>query len=477
MAATLQVYRLFSDDALPADAAGLDLHAFDDYRPDRREAGPFHGPAAARLNAGEAFVADAVTAVRTGGLRIGNPFGAGTCTSHDLVSCPSTPWTSVPLYIARFSGQEPFALVKRGLSWCTEIGVVFPRRSLLVSFQVEDRRMAQDVADVEHAERWFAALGQSAFEARDRGASPTAAAIPLTSGHFAHHIWNELSVVQAVIDAGLHAHVRLLAAEQPIAPLATLFPEIPPSAIDVVNDGPDAAMRLALQQRSAVAPAGRRHVPASLVERVLRVARMMHPEAAAAAEAFRRRHPFVLWITVRMEARTATNLVTALGALVRAVAYARPGLGVVIDGFTTPFGADQYWNQAFIAAEREVLPELASLMPGVDHVALIGQPTTEAFVWAGIVDYYVCPYGSAHHKVAWINPVPGVVHAGENKRAVSTTDAGFYVRQTGALPHFFFSPITRTDEKRDLRTDLLSYDLDVPAFTSAVLDDIAVRVP
>lgn len=477
MAATLQVYRLFSDEAPPAVAAGLDLHAFDDYRPDRREAGPFDGPAAARLNAGEAFVADAVTAVRTGGLRIGNPFGAGTCTTHDLVSCPSTPWTSVPLYLARFDGPEPFALVKRGLSWCTELGVVFPRRALFVSFQVEDRRMAQDIADVAHAEQWFAALGHRAFGTGGSPESPAAIAIPLTSGHFAHHLWNELSVVQAVVDAGLQAQVRLLAAEHPIAPLATLFPEIPSSAIDVVDDGPDAALRFALQQRYAVAPAGRRHVPQSLITRVLGVARAMHPEAAAAAEAFRRRHPFVLWITVRMEARTATNLLAALGALVRAVTEVRPGLGVVIDGFTTPFGADQYWNQAFIAAEREVLPALASLMPGVDHVTLIGQPTTEAFVWAAIVDYYVCPYGSAHHKVAWINPVPGVVHAGENKRAVSTTDAGFYVRQTGALPHFFFSPITRTDEKRDLRTDLLSYDLDIAAFTSVVLADIAARVP
>lgn len=471
------VHRLFHDGAPPPEAAGLDLRAFDAYRPHRHEAGAFTGPAAAPINAGEAFVADAVDAVRTGAMRIGNPFGVGSCTTNDLVACPSTPWTSVPLYVARFDGSEPFALVKRGLSWCTTLGVVFPRRSLFLSFQAEDRRMAQDVADIEHADQWFEALGEAAFEPARRPVAQPTLAITLTSGHFAHHLWNELSVVQAVVDAGLADRVRLLAAEQPIAPLATLFPEIPPAAVDVVAAGPEGAMRLALRRRYAVAPAGRRHVPQPLVDRVLRVARALHPEAVAAADTFRRRHPFVLWITVRMDARTATNLVDALGAMVRAVAAARPGLGVIVDGFTTPSGADPFWNHEFIAAEREILPAVAAQLGAVEHVALIGRPTTEAFVWTTIADYYVCPYGSAHHKIAWLNPVPGLVHAGENKRAVSTTDAGFYVRKQGALPHFHFSAVTRMDAKRDLRSDLLSYDLDVAAFTAAVLDDLSARVP
>ena len=93
----------------------------------------------------------------------------------------------------------------------------------------------------------------------------------------------------------------------------------------------------------------------------------------------------------------------------------------------------------------------------------------QAFLWAEVADFYVCPYGTAQHKIGWINPVPGIVHVGENKRPVANLDGAYHALQGGRLPSFFFGAVTRSDAvAKDPRKDLFSYDLDVPAFVAAV---------
>lgn len=477
MHTSLDVCRVFRPDYVPPSAAsGLDFSRFDAYRGEAREAQPFAGISARRINSGEAFFQDAVRAIRDGELVIPNPFGAGTLATREVLVCPSIPWATVPLYVARFAGPEPFYFVKRGLSWCTDLGLVFPQRRLFVSFQQEDRRMTQDIADIEHAFVWFDRHGDDVANAPPRSPGPLAPCLIVTSDHFAHHIWNELSVVEGLVAEDLHREVTLLVNRQPLAPISTLFPEIPAKLIEIVHGPPDEPMRVAMRRGLLVAPAGRTYVPPTLVDRLRRVARAMHPQAATDAATFRARHDFVLWISVRLEARTATNLVEALAYALITLQERHPAMGVVFDGFTRPAGAPTGWNQALIDAERRAVAEtLARTGLRVDHVALSGCTTTEAFLWAEVADYYVCPYGSAQHKVAWINPVPGLVHAGQNKQPVASMDAGFYVRQQGAPPQFFFAAVTRRDLADDARQDLFSYCLDPEAFTATLVADIAAR--
>jgi hypothetical protein len=152
-------------------------------------------------------------------------------------------------------------------------------------------------------------------------------------------------------------------------------------------------------------------------------------------------------------------------------------MGLIVDGFTRPDGAGDDWNRALIEDEQRVATELVTRVGAADHVVLVGRPTTEAFVWATTADYYICPYGSAQHKVAWIHPVPGLVHAGENKRQVADLDPSFHVRQQGAGPAFFFAPVTRRDVAADARPDLFSYHLDPAALTTALIADLDARVP
>ena len=111
-----------------------------------------------------------------------------------------------------------------------------------------------------------------------------------------------------------------------------------------------------------------------------------------------------------------------------------------------------------------------------DYVVLSRNFTMQAFLWAQIADFYVCPYGTAQHKISWINPVPGIVHAGENKRPVAARDGAYHAVEGGTLPSFFFSAVTRNDSTaNDGRKDLFSYELDVAAFATYVEAAVLAR--
>ncbi len=477
--AGLAILRLFLPGATaPADLlAGLDLTRFSAYHPDVRGHGPLTGLAGAKINASEAFFGEALAAIRAHAVVIPDPFGAGTIATTDVFVSPGTPWDTVPIYVCRFAGVETFYFLKRGLSWCTDLGLFFPRRQLLVSFQRDDLRLTQDCDDLRGAFRFLAEHRHAPGLLRDAGTPAGPPCVVLTSGHFAHHLWNELSVVEGIVADGLQDDVRLIVNQQPLGDIATLFPEIPRAHIVSIDGASRAALLHAMTSGHLVVPAGRRFIPHTLVERVLGGAAATHPADARQAAEFRAAHELVLWVTVRVDARTAVNLVPALARALGAVLSSQPGsVGVVFDGYTlSALESRNDWNTRLIAHEREAVAAIVDQVPmPFDHVVLAGRPTMAAFLWTQAADYYVTPYGTAQHKVAWLHVLPGLVHAGENKRAVAWQDPGVYARQSGPPPRFVFGQVARHDViDGDARQDLFSYELDVEALAEAVREDVA----
>ncbi len=269
----------------------------------------------------------------------------------------------------------------------------------------------------------------------------------------------------------------MIVSEQPLGDIATLFPEIPRAHIVRTGGASSATLLHAMTTGHFVAPTGRRFIPQALVDRVLAAAAATFPETLRDVAAFRAAHRIVLWITVRVDARTATNLVPALARAISAVLSAHPkGVGVIFDGYT--LSANELandWNGRLVAHECAAIATIvARVQTPFDHVVLAGTHTMSAFLWTQAADYYVTPYGTAQHKVAWMQPIPGVVHAGENKRAVALQDPAVYARQSGPPPRFVYGHVSRHDAIRgDARQDLFSYDLDVDGFAAVVLADIA----
>jgi hypothetical protein len=468
----LHVYRLFDDepDAHRSFLTGLNLAGFSEFDTGRRgREGPFTGAASEHLNRSEAFFHDAVQAIRQNEFSIPDPFGEGEVTTRDVLVSPSDPWESVPVFAYEFSHVETFYFLKRGHAWCTDLGLFFPARRLFVSFQREARRLDQDVADLRHAFRFFAAHKDDRLPTL--AGEPTAPpCMIVNSEHFAHHMWHELSAIEALIAEGLHRDVLFLVNRQPLGSLADLFPEIPKrSFVDLAGEAEEPYL-FAMRKSLFVAPVGRRFIPERVVERILNRATAQFPEEHSRATAFRSRHDFVLWLTVRIDARTATNLVSALAAVIGALLRHYPGMGVVFDGFTLPSPGTFEVGEILTDHEHTAVVDIVSLVgKRFDYVVLSGKYTMQSFLWAKIADFYVCPYGSAQHKIGWINPVPGIVHVGENKRPVANLDGAYHALQGGRPPSFFFGVVSRGDAvAKDARKDLFSYDLDVPAFVAAV---------
>src|SRR5579884_1226067 len=166
----LEIYRPFARTGhrRPAASTGLEVSAFRPWSASHRAtAGPFWGEGSGRLNVAEAFYRDAVAAIRGRALTVPSPFGGAPVSTSDVLVAPSHDWTSVPMFAFRFCGGEPFHFVKRGHSWCNDVGFVLPDRRLFVSFQEDDRWVAKDAADVD---RLFAFA--EPYRARRNGARP-----------------------------------------------------------------------------------------------------------------------------------------------------------------------------------------------------------------------------------------------------------------------------------------------------------------
>lgn len=477
----VSVHRLFNGGS--ADNAnalrGLDFSRFNEFNAAQRGSnGPFRGAGAAMLNRAEAFYQDAIRAIKQQAFVIPSPFGTGDLATRDVLLSPCHPWESVPFFGFRFPEPETFYFLKRGLSLCMDVGLFFPDRRLLVSFQQDEHRIAQDRRDLQNA---FEFLSTHREQLSNNGSvfpGTEMTAVIINSNHFAHHIWNELSVVEGIVAEGLHREVLFIVNRRPLAPLAELFPEIPNRLI-MDLDGPfEEPLLYAMKRSLFVAPTGRRFIPQRLIDRILSCARARFAGTAMQAGAFRAEHEFVLWATIRLDARTATNLVHALAASISALLRQYPRMGVVFDGATLPSSNAVGWYEDLIDREARAAGEIASLVEiPFDYVVLSGKYNMEAFLWAEIADYYVCPYGTAQHKIAWVNPVPGLVHVGANKRDVASVDSAYHAVQRGATPRFFFGTVTGPDSiaGTDGRKDLFSYQLDSDAFAAFVENAVRER--
>ncbi len=180
---------------------------------------------------------------------------------------------------------------------------------------------------------------------------------------------------------------------------------------------------------------------------------------------------------VRVDARTAVNLVEALACALSVLLRRYPSMGVVFDGFTLPSEGLADWSRQLIDAEARAVAAIVALVETpFDYEVLAGHYTMAAFLWANAADYYICPHGTAQHKIAWINPVPGIVHAGDNKRPAAAFDPAYHAVQRGGAPTFFYGRVVRADaDPTDRRKDMFSYELDVEAFAACVENDMLSR--
>lgn len=282
------------------------------------------------------------------------------------------------------------------------------------------------------AGRWAASAGQAEravalFEARRPecwadalGDDRPAPLLVTGEGNYAHHIWNQLGALGALLEGG--GAFGVAATHQPIAPIADIFADLfaarggaPARAI------PPAALPKLDPLRILPFPAGGRMVMAGARDRIARLAQeRAGPEARAFALRMQAAGRRIVWLTLRLQ-RTATNQMEALAAL--ASALLADGFAVVFDGYSLPhdFAANADYHPSLVrdtVREERALVEAIRARIGAAGAQAAGEATLCVVGWglldclflAGRSAAYVANHGTLQHKLGYFTKVPGLVH-------------------------------------------------------------------
>lgn len=219
----------------------------------------------------------------------------------------------------------------------------------------------------------------------------------------------------------------------------------------------------------------------------------------------------VVWVTARLDSRTALNQQDMILALVRAIAGAYPRAGFILDGFAYPddfdnpvymqhsgtcqqgrrhgemVDSDPSLGESLVAREHEITPYIARLQQILAHqvcnpvVSTSGLRITDTIFLGGLADYYVCHAGSLQHKIGWTHNSMGIVHS--NTTGLGRGAARWMARQVenGVEPVLIDSSlvadlnsirsINQVERNRDYQF------VDIPGVVSQILKDMARRLP
>lgn len=347
----------------------------------------------------------------------------------------------------------------------------------------------------------------------DRIPGDTAKAPPvLLLGHpnFAHTIWNELPGLAALEEQGARFCDGLTVESlcQPIMSFEDGFGSLGLPHRPVR----DLASLLGLQPR-LYTRIGSTRISCTFRSKLQRTIRRCRSERATGHTERRLHscHP-VVWLSVRLDSRTAVNQEAFLHELVQRVVARYPRAGIVLDGFAFP---DDFANPMYLAdsgaefeasllgvngenvislggllaaREREVTRYIAKLgrelsgKMGCPVVSTSGLTLTNAIYLAGLADYYVCHAGTLQHKIGWVYNTPGIVHSNtegiargadgwmanqvEGGRKPALLDAGLVSNADTTIRAF-----NQVERNRDYRID------DIDSAVSQVLCDMAGQLP
>jgi hypothetical protein len=151
-------------------------------------------------------------------------------------------------------------------------------------------------------------------------------------------------------------------------------------------------------------------------------------------------HP-VIWLSVRLDARTPDNQDEFLISLVSRVSRDYPEAAFILDGFSYPddFGsaiyqqeatdgvlppipdgtgdAGGYLSSAMMSREEDISAYVCKLQASLNSllpntvVNTSGMRLANAVYLAHLATYYVCHAGTLQHKIAWIYNIRGIVHS------------------------------------------------------------------
>ncbi len=361
-------------------------------------------------------------------------------------------------------------------------------------------RLAEGVtgsfAGIDPLDYWMKAID---LTLADRGFRETSAEasnpVIITLGHrnFAHHLWNELSGLDAWLaqcPEGFDRPVILVPLREPLGCLEELFPESAHLDIRRADVSPKAINRIP----GCRVPIGSRKISTRVRERVdAYLARVSGPVSRRIEQDFIQRHHPVFWLSVRDHDRTCQNQEAFLAALASALLQAHPHSGILLDGFA--FASDEADFDTLLVSERraiqvaETIERLKLRIGGLgapEHMqrlcSVSGIGLLDNLHLARFADYYVCHAGTLQHKLGWLHLKPGMMHTGVQNDNACRSIAAWYAHQVeegvapAILPPQFLS-IVNNEDQPDQPARNKNYRIeDIPGAIDHILKAVAMTI-
>lgn len=265
--------------------------------------------------------------------------------------------------------------------------------------------------------------------------------------HFAHHLWNELTGIEKLIDNGLLDKIdRFYIINQPLGDLKLIFPEINGEKIEYVD--PDQVAGRILENNFFTIRVGGYYIRERLTNRIISVANnALNQSKLDLINEVRNKHEILIWISLRAQKRTIINQTSFLIKLIRELSRYDSTIGIVLDGFSIPYKLCEQnktkfinsVNKVYISKELEIADEIIRSIPEeIKIYNLIGSSIFESILWANAIDCYFCHHGTIQHKVAWFSSKPGIIHS--NRKVLNKKPKQSYQVKQDSIKPLYINP-------------------------------------
>jgi len=301
-----------------------------------------------------------------------------------------------------YHDKEKFYLII-GDYWYEKIGLYFPERKQVIL----NREVLTDIKDMISLLPIYKSLS------KNKKIDQTS--IVLYHDHLAHHILNELSGIDNLINKKLIQYIdHIYYCDSPLGELKDLFPEIQASIFTKVS-------RREINQKSLFAnelilPYHTVKISQSSIRRINNYLELHSNKSFL--KSIREKisaYDICIWVSVRTGNRVLTNQIELMASLKTEIGTERLSVIYIIDGYSEPYQLstrekDSYKN--IVAQENKIIQDLEDT--DIPNISLIGKPIQDVLSCTAFADYYICHSGTLHHKVSWLQNLPGIIHSNEH---------------------------------------------------------------
>jgi len=232
--------------------------------------------------------------------------------------------------------------------------------------------------------------------------------LPIFSTHFAHHLWNELSVLDKIDQLSVwNNFYKIGVVQEPLLSIKRLF-----DSADIKIERYDSFKAIvdeAEKENYILPPLGGFEFNSGLTNKIhkkleinVEVHRLLENNCLKDKEVF--------WISIKANDRTATNFIEFAVSFILSLVGKIPNHYIIFDGFTcNDYGTNGRYDD-IIKSELAIVDEIINKTKITSYYITIGKSLNDSIILSRSANFYICHSGTIQHKVAWFNDIPGFIH-------------------------------------------------------------------